>query len=436
MSWQDLLDGSLVGILDDAEKKELFASLQEKGVTSIRLNPRKQGAKVAMTEPVPWCADAYYLKNRPHFNREVDFHLGRYYVQEASSMFLNYVLQQLDIAPQRILDMCAAPGGKSLPLIDAYPEALVICNEVDPKRHATLEENLTKWGATNVVLAKSNSAAVKTLGPTFDMILIDAPCSGEGMLRKSEAARKQYSAGLVKQCVSMQEEILNHVLPTLKPNGVLIYSTCTWNRTENENHFAHRSDLNPIRISPPEEWNIYPSISEHIPMLRFFPHRVRGEGLCMGVFQKTDENVSTHRRKKSAAHFKKYNKLDFSLAGHTILQNSLGYLSALTDGFVDDLQSLSQHLQCRPLLTLGALDRKKRLIPDIALAQQMACLPPYPRENLNPELIEKFLGRATLPSFGSDGNWIVACHEDLPLGFVKDVGRHCNNYYPSARAVR
>jgi len=436
MHWKETLKSSLDGIINASEQEQLFASLSAPSPTSLRLNPRKPGATLKLKEEIPWCPDGFYLESRPAFQNEVDFHLGRYYVQEAASMFLSHVLKEIDIEPKLILDMCAAPGGKSSLLIDAYPESLIVANEIDAKRNSILEENLTKWGATNVLLAQAGSKAMGQLGPTFDLILVDAPCSGEGMLRKSEAARKQYNQGLIEHCVGMQKRILDQVLSALRPGGLLVYSTCTWNRLENEHHFLDRSELKPLHVTFPDSWQIAAPIEDDIYMHRFFPHKTASEGLCLGVFQKTDDLEKIKRTKKTNAHFKVFQDLNFSLDEHTVLQNSLGYLSALPSQFLLDLTRLSQKVQCRPLLTLGTLDRKLRLIPDIALAQQMACPLPYHRENLSSDLITAYLRRESLPGFGRTSEWIIASHQDLPLGFLKDVGKRCNNAYPPPRAIR
>ena len=217
---------------------------------SIRLNPRKLSAEAVLAhnpdlEPVPWCPDAFYLKERPAFTFDPLLHAGAYYVQEASSMYVAKVLQEFMPTgkPLLALDLCAAPGGKSTLLQSLLPEgSLLISNEPIAKRAQVLAENMQKWmmgqpeSAPQSIVTQNYPADFGALTGQVDILLTDVPCSGEGMFRKEEDARKDWSLENVMMCQQRQRDILNDIWHVLKPGGLLIYSTCTFNRFEDEDN--------------------------------------------------------------------------------------------------------------------------------------------------------------------------------------------------------
>lgn len=316
--------GMLTELLGKDEAMELVKALRSSPVTSVRLNKRKPGAQFPEATKVPWCKSGFYLSTRPQFILDPLLHAGAYYVQEASSMIYETVIEKLlnrfqseqintnknKLIPQgdsptflRVLDLCAAPGGKTTAMINALPNGCeIVANEYSPKRVGALKENLDKWGYPFVTVNNKNTAFYGGEGENFDIVAVDAPCSGEGMMRKEEIARSQWSFSLVNQCAMLQKEILENAVKALKPGGFLIYSTCTFNRKENEEnaeYLVKEHSLEPINLEFPEDWNIRKGINTDLPVYRFMPHLTQGEGLFLAVFRKPGEWCPS--RKKAPA---------------------------------------------------------------------------------------------------------------------------------------
>ncbi len=237
--------------------------------------------------PVPWCCTGRYLDHRPLFTLDPLFHAGCYYVQEASSMLLEQAFARTGLAGQDVLalDLCAAPGGKSTHLASLLSaRSLLVCNELDTHRRAVLSENVWKQGAANTLIAGSDPADLEALPDRFDLILVDAPCSGEGMFRKDAFAREQWSQILVDRCAATQARILEHAWHALRQGGWLIYSTCTWETKENEDQVrrltAQGATHVPIRMDP--AWGVMESDAGY----RCYPHLVNGEGFFLALLQK------------------------------------------------------------------------------------------------------------------------------------------------------
>ena len=224
------------------ESEAFFAALQTEPPVSIRLNPGKPVpiSRLFPDEqiglPVSWCESAYYLKSRPVFTLDPCLHSGTYYVQEASSMFLYHIFGQiLPAHPVRVLDLCAAPGGKSTLIASRLSSgSLLVANEVIRSRAGILKENMIKWGTSHVVVTNNDPADFHHLKGAFDIIVVDAPCSGEGMFRKDPGAIQEWNESNLQLCSERQQRILADIWPCLKPGGFLVYSTCTYNPGENE----------------------------------------------------------------------------------------------------------------------------------------------------------------------------------------------------------
>ena len=308
------------------EAEQLIESLNEPPITSVRLNRRKPGAEFEGAEKVPWCPSGLYLKERPEFIFDPLLHAGAYYVQDASSMIYETVVEILlkkfkesidsddsteedshssslshsGIGCLKVLDLCAAPGGKTTAMINALPDGSeIIANEYTPKRVASLRENIAKWGYCPVNVTNKDSAFYALQGEVYDIVAVDAPCSGEGMMRKEEMARRQWSHQLVEQCSILQKEILDNAIKCLKPGGFLIYSTCTFNRQENEENvefLAVNKGLIPVNPDFPDGWGISEGIGTTLPVYRFMPHKTKGEGLFLAVLQKPGVWVPSYRK--------------------------------------------------------------------------------------------------------------------------------------------
>ncbi len=287
---------------------ELLAALDGEPVTSVRYNPFKLGAMpggaagVAATDAVPWNRYGAYLAERPVFTLDPAMHAGAYYVQEASSQFVEFLLRTAvsDKAGElpeglRILDLCAAPGGKTtLYSTLAGPTGLVVANEVIRARAAVLADNVRRWGVGNVAVTCNEARDVAAYRHWFDVLAVDAPCSGEGMFRKNPAARGEWSPANVEMCAARQRRILADAWDALRPGGLLIYSTCTFNRRENEENVAWLADnfaVESVDVDVPPRWGIEHGGVAGLETFRFWPHRVRGEGFFAAVMRKSDGRI-------------------------------------------------------------------------------------------------------------------------------------------------
>ncbi|MDE7189136.1 MAG: RsmB/NOP family class I SAM-dependent RNA methyltransferase, partial [Muribaculaceae bacterium] len=267
----------------------------------IRYNRRKAPAEPPYTgtEPVAWCADGVYLPERPVFTLNPLMHAGCFYVQDASSMIYQTIATMLTARlregdrPLRVLDLCAAPGGKTTAIINALDDHdVIVANEYVPARAAVLRENIAKWGFPGAAVTNAPAEAFGRCGSLFDIVAVDAPCSGEGMMRKEAVAVGQWSEGLVRQCAALQRDIVSHAVSSLRSGGFLIYSTCTFNITENENNaaaIAEANGLEMITLPLPQDWGIVSSCRADVPALRFMPHVTRGEGLFVCVMRKPED---------------------------------------------------------------------------------------------------------------------------------------------------
>jgi len=258
-------------------------ALQQPAPTSIRYNPFKQHEPAKALEAVTWSDHAYYLPERPSFTLDPLFHAGVYYVQEASSMFVGQAVEQLfpEQQPLRVLDLCAAPGGKSTHLLSVLPPgSLLVANEVIRSRYQVLSQNLSKWGLANIIATNHDSSDFSKLEGFFDLILVDAPCSGEGLFRKDKRAIQEWSPEAVSLCAGRQKRILGNIVPALAPGGILLYSTCTYNRQENDENaewLNNTFQLLPEPIETQPDWKV----EQRSQAYQFYPHRNKGEGFYL-----------------------------------------------------------------------------------------------------------------------------------------------------------
>jgi len=298
------LDPDFKSVIDhlSIDSVAFLESLSLPHQTTIRRHALKSDSKhFHGLDTVPWCDRGYTLNERPRFNQEPSFLSGEYYVQESSSMFLHYVLSQLNLPESSIiLDACAAPGGKSTIVLDHMKgKGTLISNEVIRSRAKVLSENLVKWGYHNYIITNSDLSKFSD-SELFDLVLVDAPCSGEGLFRRDPNAMGHWSLDHVKHCSLRQKRILKDSIKLIKAGGYLIYSTCTYNRQENEEQIQWLIEEHGFEyqfISFPEDWNIQQSELG----LRFFPHLIKGEGLFMAVLQKKGdlENQVTFQKQSN-----------------------------------------------------------------------------------------------------------------------------------------
>lgn len=284
-----------------------LASLQDPPPVSIRVNPFKNNHNNIFS-PVPWSQYGIYLPSRPAFTLDTHFHAGSYYVQEASSMFLEQALKQsVNLnTPLNVLDLCAAPGGKSTHLLSLLNrQSLLVSNETIRSRATILSENIQKWGYPNAIVTNNDPRDFQQLKGFFDVIVVDAPCSGEGLFRKDPEAMNEWSADHVQLCSNRQKRIVADVWDALRENGVLIYCTCTYNENENEKNLKWLQEnyqVEFLKLTTDTSWGIEEVSENKIFAYRFFPHQAKGEGFFISVMRKTEPAfVTTLKSKKKLA---------------------------------------------------------------------------------------------------------------------------------------
>jgi len=287
-------------VMGEERFQRYLESFTQEPPVSIRLNPKKCPShltpRTSNFEPVPWCRDAYYLRQRPNFTMDPLFHAGCYYVQEAASMFLDEVITQIvncKSSNSKYLDLCAAPGGKSTLLRAALPDDCVLySNEPIRQRASILLENVEKWGYDNHIVTNNYPRDYRRSKLLFDLILCDVPCSGEGMFRKDEATIREWSPQQVEKCWRLQREIVDDAWACLAPGGLLVYSTCTFNTKENEENVRYfleqYDDMEVVPVAVRPEWHVTGSLLPGFtaPVYRFIPGITRSEGLFMCVLRK------------------------------------------------------------------------------------------------------------------------------------------------------
>ncbi len=430
-----------------AERAEaLFGALDTEPTVSYRLNAAKPCRLPLAGEPIGWSRYGRYLDERPQFTLDPALHAGAYYVQEASSQFVDYILRDEPLDGARVLDMCAAPGGKSTiysTLVGS--EGLVVANEINRSRAAILADNVRRWGLGNVVVTCNEPQHVAAFEEWFDVVAVDAPCSGEGMFRKMEEARSEWSQGAVEMCARRQRQIVAEAWRTLRRGGILIYSTCTFNRTEDEEVVKWimeqwGGELEPMaELKCRPQWGIVASHVGAFQTFHFYPGSARGEGFFVAVARKRGGDargratVKARRSvfapvdKRSAAELARWvrdaGQMTFRSAGDTIY----GYREAA----FDDVRSLSESLSViYSGVAMGQIF-KGVLRPDHALALYVGLDPDaVPRTEVSRDEALAYLRRADIAAAGfCEGINAVVC-DGLPIGFVKRIGARCNNMYP------
>lgn len=431
---------------------ELSGALLTDPSVSVRFNPAKGATSLASLEPVPWCPDGAYLPERYPFAFDPLWHQGVYYVQDASSMFVSHVvdsiLQRITLnRPVRLLDACAAPGGKTTAAISRLPlDATIVANEYVPARCAVLCENLAKWGYGDAAVTRGDTNRFRSHPEAFDIIIADVPCSGEGMMRKDPEAVAQWSLSLVEQCVKRQREIVDNLWDALAPGGFLIYSTCTFNRLENEEMVQYIVDsyqAESVELHVDPSWGIEAGVNTPHHCYRFIPGRVRGEGLFMALLRKPgtlprqhDGSASSHGRKgayKRRGAKGKQPSLDQSML--TVLRS---WLNQEAEFHLEDDHIVALPEGSDPLIAkLGgglrvATIKGRDLVPTQQLAMSRHLRTEgFPTADVDAATAIDYLRcRAiTLPNATPRGI-ILLRYEGRPLGFVKNLGSRANNLYP------
>lgn len=431
------------------EYEKLEAALQADVPVSIRINPKK-GTKTPETSRVSWSETGYYLPERLSFTFDPLFHAGAYYVQEASSMFLEQAIRTFVSEPVKCLDLCAAPGGKSTHLLSTLPEgSLLVSNEVIRSRSNILAENITKWGNPNNIVTNNDPEEIGRLTHLFDVIVTDVPCSGEGMFRKDTDSTGEWSVANVNLCASRQRRIIHDIWDALKPGGLLIYSTCTYNTEEDEDNIHYILEelgAEALTIPVKEEWQIAGALRYDHPVYRFFPHKTKGEGFFLAALRKapgdTNEIRPKNKNKKEKGKaspavpsqvnnwIEEIDKFRFELINDTI--------QAIPSAHYETWQLLAAQLRIVTAgIRIGEL-KGKDILPAHSLALSTALnREAFTSVEISWEDAVKYLKKEVLllPEDTKKG-YVLVCYNGFPLGFVKHLGNRANNLYPQEWRIR
>ena len=435
-----------------AEEAEcLFSALDSASPVAVRLNPAKCGEEGVWSdgEAIAWSKNGRKLKERPSFTLDTAFHAGAYYVQEAASQFIDYVVAQEELQGKRVLDMCSAPGGKTTIYSTAVGrDGLVVANEYVRQRANVLADNVRKWGMGNVLVTNNAPEHIAQFEGWFDLVAVDAPCSGEGMFRKEEVAREDWSEDAVKMCAARQLSIVREAWQSLKDGGLFIYSTCTFNEDEDEGLLrAFMAEVGDVfvpsqRIEIDESWGVVKGEVGAFQTFRFFPHKTDSEGLFVAVARKAEptpqrtpkarkrvmQEVDKASRKELSRWLMDAESHSFAVVADTIYAYSSEQFKAV--------QALSEGLTAiYSGVAMGQIFKGK-LKPDWALSQYAGV------ERKATAVVE--LDEATALDYlrkkdvavgdMAEGMNLVT-HRGRALGYAKKIGARCNNLYPNSLKI-
>jgi len=419
---------------------KLIENLNTVAPVSVRMNPAKVRADLSISHPVSWSRFGYYLTERPVFTLDPLFHAGCYYPQEAGSMFIEYVLEQLNISrSSTILDLCAAPGGKST-LVSSWLDAsgFLVSNEIIPSRNVILRENISKWGNINVAVTGNQPKDFKKLPSFFDVILVDAPCSGEGMFRKDPNSRLEWSVSNVQMCADRQREIVEDVWDSLKEGGFLIYSTCTLNQFENENNIhwiCENLNAEIRRIIPPD------SVKSGIDGVGsyFAPGVTESEGFYCAVIQKLS---SIQSKTKVKSRMKKISPLSIHQISEYVEMSDLQIydtrngISAIHDCHWEKIEQLNSYLNCTKLGVELGIPFPKKFEPSQELALSSLINDEVVKNELSKEQALSYLKGETFAMDTAKKGFQLVSFKNQTLGWINHLGNRFNNMYPKEWRIR
>lgn len=446
---------TLTAELGAEECQALCAALDTPATVAIRLHPDKPSKAADGTRPIAWSQGGYYLDERPSFTTDPAFHAGAYYVQEPSSQFVGYLLRPIvERTPRlRLLDLCAAPGGKSTLYSSLVGcDGLVVANEINRQRAAVLADNVRKWGVGNVAVTNNDPAHFAGFEQWFDVVAVDAPCSGEGMFRKTPEARDEWNDGSAAMCAERQLKILQDIWPTLRADGTIIYSTCTFNRTEDEgllerfSEWVGEEELEAAdEVSVGEDWGIVCGRVGVWQTFRFMPHRAEGEGFFAAIARKSSNAGGKSRNpksrktiysapdKKSAAELERWIKEPQKMKWAAINDTYYGYYAS----HADDMRVLAESMTViHSGVCMGQIFKGK-LKPEHSLAMFTDLnTSAIPTVEVSREMALDYLRRGDIGVCEQMAEGInLLCFEGLPLGWIKRVGNRSNNLYPNSLRI-
>lgn len=433
-------------------ERKAFEDVHASGeqVTSIRINPKKISGVVELNSlptgegwggAVPWSQYGYYLSERPSFTFDPLFHSGCYYVQEASSMFLEVALKQTaDLTYSlKILDVCAAPGGKSTHLHSLISEdSLLVSNEVIRSRSNILKQNIIKWGTDNIVITNNDPVAFQKLPGFFDVIVVDAPCSGSGLFRKDADAINEWSPNNVVLCCQRQKRILADVLPSLKEKGILIYSTCSYSKEEDEDiadWLVEEMQMQSLKLKIDDDWGIVETTSgvNSSYGYRFFPDKLKGEGFYLSVFTKTTGTQSMRIKEQQ---FQFPSQAEKNLINMWIKYSELMFVNtfdriyAIPQKLINDVGILKSILNVQYAgVDTGEIMRNK-FIPAHALAVNGFLSDNIHNNELSYDNAVKYLQKQEIKIENETTGWQTVSFQNHKLGWINKLQHRINNYYP------
>ena len=428
--------------------KERFARFMEaldgEPVVSIRYNVSKLMPESG-DNPVPWAANGRYLSTRPVFTADPLFHAGCYYVQEASSMFLEQFVKQYVDAPVRALDLCAAPGGKTTHLLSLLPEgSMLVSNEPVPQRAQVLAENVIKWGNPASVVTRNEPADFGKFTNFFDLVVVDAPCSGEGMFRKDQGAVEQWSLSNVEQCVKRQKRILADIWSALRPGGVLIYSTCTFNKEENEEcveWIAAELGATPLTVHVGEDWGVTGALCGENPVYRFIPGYTAGEGFFIAALRKDGDAPLAQPRQPRWQPLAA--KLKSTIEGWVVNPGDFNFMQqdervvALPREHTAAMLALLQKMKVLHFALPIADVKNGKLLPLHQLAMSNSlCKDAFVKVELERDKALAYLHREALTFDQAPVGYLLLTYKGTPIGFAKNIGNRANNLYPAEWRIR
>lgn len=430
----------------DNEFDEFQQSLDNEIATTIRINPAKFKGQPTLI-PVDYCSTGYFVPERPIFTIDPFIHSGVYYVQESSSMFLEQVIKQVVTKPDlKVLDLCASPGGKSTHLASLLPkDSLLVSNDVIRARGQILSENLKKWGKPNIIVTNNDPHDFQRLPGFFDLLVIDAPCSGEGLFRRDENDVHEWSSDNAQLCAQRQQRILADVWPTLREGGILIYSTCTFNPAENEENIKWLSEfanIEPVSLKIADHWGVTITDTGGFPCYRFYPHKVSGEGFFMVVVRKTGGSESS-QPKKIKDNLLLASKAEKEIGRAFFSDEDLDVLR-----FEDSLLAFPSHLLSNLLqiknnlrilyagVKIGDM-KQKDLLPAHELAlSTILNRSAFPEIDLTIEEAITYLKRDDISPQSANRGWNLITYRNTPLGWVKNLGNRFNSAFPKEWRIR
>lgn len=432
-----------------------FSAFDEPASTSVRYNPFKESARMEGRD-VPWCRHGRILPQRPVFTLDPFFHAGAYYVQDSSSMFVGHAfrkaLRQMNLSegrPLRVLDLCAAPGGKTTDLAASLREAvggdfLLVANEVMKARVGILADNVALWGDPNVVVTSDDPASFASLPGFFDIIVTDVPCSGEGMFRKDEEAVQQWSEDNVALCEARQRRILADVWPSLREDGLLIYSTCTFNRRENDGNVVWMaSELGAEVLTDEDVLGGMPGVLKTGTGYSLVPGHVEGEGQYCAVLRKSS-GISSGPMSVRARKPQRPQKQNPVPQGMRELLNvpvvfrfKGEVMTAVPENLATDVAAVEDVLHVVAAGCAVGMLKGRDMVPDADLALSlMLADDAFPSVDVDRQTALAFLHRDAVAFPEAPRGYLLIRYEGLALGFVKNLGNRCNSLHPQSRRIR